>query len=184
MYENLSKVFKLKFILLFILAAYFSYLFHEFGHWTIGEILGNKMVLNLNYTWPKSGYYIKSGDELYTLIGGPGFSILQAVAGLLIIMKYKNFYVYPFVFFPMYTRFFSLSLGGFGKEDEARVSAMIGGGNYTFAILVVLILIFLVIKSCFILKIDFRKNSYIFVLSTLCQVLVIGTYQLMSILKL
>ena len=56
MYENLSKVFKLKFILLFILAAYFSYLFHEFGHWTIGEILGNKMVLNLNYTWPKSGY--------------------------------------------------------------------------------------------------------------------------------
>lgn len=182
--QNIREVFKLKFVLLFILAAYFSSLFHEFGHWTIGEILGNKMMLNLNFTWPKSGYYLKSSDALYTLIGGPGFSILQAVAGLLIIMKYKNFYLYPFVFFPMYNRCFALTFGGFSRQDEAKISAIIGGGNYTFAILVILILILLVIKSSFILKIDIRKNSYIFVLSTLCQVLVIGTYNLMLILKL
>ena len=177
--ENKNKVFELKFILLFIIAAYISYLFHEFGHWTIGEILGNKMMLNLNYTWPKSGYYIKSSDALYTLMGGPGFSILQAIIGLLLIIRYKKFYLYPFVFFPMYNRCFSLLFGGFSKQDEAKISAITGGGDYTFAVLVVLILTLLVIKSSFILRIDLQKNSYIFVLSTLCQVLVIGTYKLM-----
>jgi hypothetical protein len=177
--ENKNKVFELKFILLFIIAAYISCLFHEFGHWTIGELLGNKMMLSLNYTWPKSGYYIKSSDALYTLMGGPGFSILQAVIGFLIIIKYKNYYVYPIVFFPMYNRFFSLVFTGFSNQDEARIAAILGGGNYTFAILVVFILTFLVIKSSIILRIDLQKNSYIFVLSTLCQVLVIGTYKLM-----
>lgn len=31
--------------LLLIPIAYFSYLFHEFGHWSVGEILGNNMFI-------------------------------------------------------------------------------------------------------------------------------------------
>ncbi len=36
-------------LLLFIPVAYFSYLFHEFGHWSVGELLGNRMEYSLNY---------------------------------------------------------------------------------------------------------------------------------------
>ena len=38
----------LKLILLFIPVAYASYLFHEFGHWIVGELLGNDMTYSLN----------------------------------------------------------------------------------------------------------------------------------------
>jgi hypothetical protein len=45
----------MKLYLLFIPVAYVSYLFHEFGHWIVGEILGNDMVYSLNFVWAKSG---------------------------------------------------------------------------------------------------------------------------------
>ncbi len=37
-----------KLFLLLIPAAYLTYLFHEFGHWSVGEILGNPMVYSMN----------------------------------------------------------------------------------------------------------------------------------------
>ncbi|PLW97091.1 MAG: hypothetical protein C0593_09440 [Marinilabiliales bacterium] len=46
--------------LVFIPIAFLSYLFHEFGHWTFGEILGDDMVLSLNNAAPKSGVFSSS----------------------------------------------------------------------------------------------------------------------------
>jgi hypothetical protein len=56
---------ELKLILLFIPVAYFSYMFHEFGHWTIGEILGNSMTFSLNNVSPQSGQYIDSNHSIW-----------------------------------------------------------------------------------------------------------------------
>jgi hypothetical protein len=92
--------------LLFIPVAYLSYLFHEFGHWVIGELLGNKMVYSLNYVWPEKGQYISESHNLYVSIGGPAFTILLSILFLLIIEKYRTIYAYPFVFFQMFMRFF------------------------------------------------------------------------------
>lgn len=175
-----QNIIDLKFILLFIPAAYIAYLFHEFGHWIVGEILGNDMAYSLNYVWPKSGHYIDAGHDLYVLIGGPACTILQSMFGLLIIEKYRSRYAYPFVFFPMFTRFFSLLFGGFGKQDEAKISETLGVGTYTVAIIVLLILILIVMRCSSKLRIDFKSNSYVVTLSTFCQLLVIGTYKLIS----
>jgi len=41
---NTESKLSFKFMILFIPVAYASYLFHEFGHWVIGEVLGNNMV--------------------------------------------------------------------------------------------------------------------------------------------
>jgi len=40
---NINKKTSIKLFLLFIPVSFASYLFHEFGHWIIGEALGNKM---------------------------------------------------------------------------------------------------------------------------------------------
>ena len=48
----------LQIALISIPVAFISYLFHEFGHWSIGEILGNKMTYRLNGAWPINGQYI------------------------------------------------------------------------------------------------------------------------------
>jgi hypothetical protein len=167
-------------MLLFIPAAYGSYLFHEFGHWIIGEVLGNKMVYSLNYVWPQSGHYLDASHEVYVSIGGPAFTILLALFFLLIIEKYKTRYAYPFVFFLVFGRFFALGLGGFGQQDEARISVLLGLGAYTVAISVLLVLFLIGLRASYLLRINLKKNSYYFTMSTLCQLLVIGTYKLLS----
>jgi hypothetical protein len=171
----------LKFILLFIPAAYATYCFHEFGHWVVGEILGNDMVYSLNYVWPRSGSYVDASHGLYVSMGGPAFTVLQAMLSLAIIEQRRILTVYPFVFFPMFNRYFSLLLGGFSRQDEARISLTLGLGTYTVAIIVLLILTLLVVRSSSRLKIGFRNNNYLLALSTFCQLLVIGTYKFISL---
>jgi hypothetical protein len=171
---------KLKLYLLFIPVAFLSNLFHEFGHWTIGEILGNDMTFTLNLAWPRSGHYIEAGNYVWVLMGGPSFSILQSFIALLIVLKYRTVYAYPFLFFPMFMRFFALAVGGFSKQDEAGISAVLGLGTYTVAIIVVLVLLALVWVGSKKLQINLKTNSYYFTMSTLSILLVIWTDKLIS----
>ncbi|MBZ0183616.1 MAG: hypothetical protein K8F60_14250 [Melioribacteraceae bacterium] len=164
--------------LLFIPVAYFSYLFHEFGHWIVGEIFGNDMIYSLNYVWPKEGRYINEGHNLFVSIGGPAFTILLALTALAIVEKYSTIYSYPLLFFQFVMRFFSLVFGGFSKQDEARASLMMGIGIYTIGIIVLLILFLFIVRASYKLKIDLRQNGYFFTVSILSQLLVILTYEI------
>ena len=181
MLSDSQKPIDVRFFLLFIPIAYFSYLFHEFGHWSIGEILGNRMVYSMNYVWPKDGHYLQQSHDLYVSIGGPGFSVLQAFIAFLIIEKFGTLYAYPFAFFPMFNRFFSDIFGGLSKQDESRIAALMGTGTYLVAIIVLSILLLIVIRCSYKLKIDAKTNGYVVTACTVCQLLVIGTYELFKI---
>jgi hypothetical protein len=146
----------------------------------VGEILGNNMVYSLNYVWPRSGRYIDAGQAVYVLIGGPTFSIFQALCGLLLLEKYGSIYIYPFAFTPTFSRFFSLLFGGFGLQDEAKISVMLGVGTYTVAIIVLVILLLPAILCSARLKMGLKENGYAVVFSTVSQLLVIGTYKVFS----
>jgi hypothetical protein len=175
---NFDKKLMFRLFLLFIPVAFVSYLFHEFGHWIIGEVLGNDMIFSLNYVWPKDGHYIDASHNLYVSIGGPAFTIFLSIFFLMIIEKYETIYAYPFVIFQMVLRFFSLAFGGFNKQDEARISSIAGLGTYTVGIIVLLILFMIVLRASFKLKIDLKHNGYFFTMSILCNLLVIATYKL------
>ena len=170
-----------RFFLLFIPAAFFSYLFHEFGHWTVGEILGNRMVYSLNLVWPGNGHYLHASDDLFVSLGGPGFSLLQAILALLVIEQFRTLYAYPFAFFPMFNRFFSDLLGGFSKQDEARIALLLDTGTYFVAIIVLALLLLIVIRCSHRLNIGAKTNGYVVTVCTVCQLLVIGTYQLFKL---
>ncbi len=175
---NVDKKFLVRLYLLFIPIAYFSYLFHEFGHWIVGEILGNDMIYSLNYVWPREGHYLNESHNLYVSIGGPAFTVLLAAISLLILEKYSTMYAYPVLFFQFVCRFFSLVFGGFSKQDEARVSSIMGLGLYTVGIIILIILILIVIRASYKLKIDLKHNGYFFTVSILSQLLVIATYKI------
>jgi hypothetical protein len=164
--------------LLFIPIAYFSYLFHEFGHWIVGEILGNDMIYSLNYVWPKAGHYINGSHNLYVSIGGPAFTILLAVVSLIILEKYSTLYAYPVLFFQFVLRFFSLVFGGFSQQDEARVSSIMELSTYTVGIFILIILLLIVIRANYKLKIDLKHNGYFFAVSILSELMVIATYKI------
>lgn len=42
----------IRLMLLLLVAAFVHNLFHEFGHWLVGTLLGDPMSMNLNYAWP------------------------------------------------------------------------------------------------------------------------------------
>jgi hypothetical protein len=175
MQKNIVYNLDLKIMLLFIPAAFLTYFFHEFGHWITGEILGNDMAYSLNGVWPKNGTYLVAQHGLSVEIGGPAFSILQSLIFMLIIERNKSVYAYPFVFFPLYFRLFSLIFTGFSAQDEARISATLDTGTYTIAILVLLLLFLVVWRASFKLNYGFKHNSFFVVISTICLLIVEAT---------
>ncbi len=173
-----NKRLDLRIFLLLIPAAYISYLFHEFGHWSVGELLGNEMTYSLNYAWPKSGGYLRDSDGVLVSMGGPAFSILQSLIALLIIERFRAVNAYPFAFFPMFSRYFSLLLGGFEKQDEARIAMQLGVWKYLVALIVLVTLTAIIAWCSSRLRIGFRNNMFMITAATVSELLVIGTYKL------
>ena len=169
-----------KVALLMIPVAFLTYLFHEFGHWIVGELLGNKMILSLNNATPLSGNYIHKTDRLYVLMGGPVFTILQAIIFLIVIEKTKSVYAYTVVFFAGFIRFFSIFFGGFNLQDEAKISVILNIGAYTVAAIVLLILLLIVWRSSHLLKLNLKAIGYFTVLSVISSLVVIGTDKLIK----
>lgn len=170
----------LKIIILFIPVAFLTYLFHEVGHWLAGELLGNDMVLSLNNAAPQSGYYIKEVHNLYVTMGGPAFTILQAVIFLLVIEITKSIYAYPFVIFAAFSRFFSDVFGGLSLQDEGRISEILHTGAYSASLAVILVLFLIVWRSSYLLKLNLKAIGYFTVLCTLGSLLVIGENKLIA----
>jgi hypothetical protein len=162
-----------KIALLFIPAAFFTYLFHEFGHWIVGELLGNDMVISLNNASHRSGYYIDPTHALYISMGGPLFTIIQALLFMVLIEKTKSMHAYPFVFFAAFSRIFSIVLGGFNLQDEAKISAMLNIGTFTVALIVILVLSIIVYRSMYSLNLSPKVIGYHVSLSTVSILLVI-----------
>ena len=163
-------------MLLLLVAAFAHNLFHEFGHWLVGTLLGDPMSMSLNYAWPTRGHYLEEWHSPIVSMGGPGFSILMAVVSLIFIARYRTVYVYPFLFFPLFSRAFSLLFGGFAKQDEAFISANLGLGKYTVAIVVCSILLGLVWKGGKRLKLEPQVIGIWCVGGVAAQLIVIGTY--------
>ncbi len=133
------------------------------------------MAYSLNFVWRVSGHYIREGQDLYVLLGGPAFSVLEAMIALVIIERSQSLHAYPCAFFPMFSRLFSLNFGGFSQQDEAKIAVLVDTGPYAVAIIVGAVLLSIVIRCSQVLGITFKTNQYILGVTTACQVLVIAT---------
>lgn len=166
--------------LAFIPIAFFTYLFHEFGHWIVGEILGNDMMLSLNSSNARSGVLIDDTHNLYISIGGPAFTILQALIFLLITKKTKSIYAYSVAFFAVFCRFFSIIFGGFSQQDEARISSMLNTNKYLVAMIVLLVLLIIIWRCNRIMRLKMKAVGYFATLGTFAILLVIGLNTLIN----
>jgi hypothetical protein len=160
---------------LLLVAAFAHNLFHEFGHWLVGTLLGNPMSMSLNLAWPTSGHYAAGWHAPVVLLGGPGFSILMAAIALAVVVKGGALSAYPFLFVPLYSRAFSLLFGGFDRQDEAAIAAALEIGRYTVAVLVCLILLVLVWRGSRRLAQGPRHLGWWCVGAVAAQLAVIGT---------
>jgi hypothetical protein len=169
-----------KVALIFIPIAFFTYLFHEFGHWLGGELFGNKMILGLNYSTPKSGSFIKESHALWSAIGGPTFTILQALLFSIIVLITKSVYSYAVVYFAVFSRFFSIVFGSLiSLQDELRISSILNLNKYIIAILVLIILFLILWRSSKVMKFNFKVVCYYSVVSTCAVLFVIAVNKIL-----
>jgi len=164
--------------LLMVPVAFLSYLFHECGHWTVGELLGNDMVLGLNYADVSSGAYAGPSDALLVSLGGPLFTLLQALVAWLIVERTKSMAAYPFLFFAAFCRFFSTLLGGYKLQDEARIASLMHLPGFVPAIVVLSLLAVLVWRGIRVLRLPAKAVGYFTAMSTAVILLVIAVARL------
>lgn len=167
-----------KVIIAFIPIAFITYLFHEFGHWTFGELLGNDMTLSLNNSSPENGHFIDDSDALWSAIGGPAFTILQGLLFLLLTWLTKSIYAYSITFFAVFSRFFSIVFGGINLQDEARIAAMLALNKYLVAVIVLIILFLILWTINRIMKLNNKAIGYFAVLGVFAILIVIGVNEL------
>ncbi len=136
-----------KYIAVFAVAVFFSWIFHEFAHWTTGEFLGYKMVMTLNATYPLSGKYSK--DLHYQLISAAGsiFTLCEAIVIFILMMRKKRILLYPFLFTCFYMRFLAAIISIRNPNDEARISDSIGVGKFTLPVVMTIILFVLLYQT-------------------------------------
>lgn len=167
-----------KVIIAIIPIAFFTYLFHEFGHWALGELLGNDMTLSLNNSSPPNGNFIDDSDALWSAIGGPVFTLLQGLIFLLLTWLTKSIYSYSITFFAVFSRFFSIVFGGINLQDEARIAAMLDLNKYLVAAIVLTILFLILWRSNRIMKLNYKAIGYFAVLGVFGILIVIGVNEL------
>lgn len=144
--NNHNKI-DLKYIFIILIAVFLSTLFHELAHWFTGEILGNKMTMNLNSANVISGEYKHEWNRNIITMAGPLFTVFQAIVIYFMLNKYPEKNLYPFLLFPFTMRFWAGLANLLGPNDEGRFGLSLGIGLLTVSIIVCCFLFFLVFKS-------------------------------------
>lgn len=164
-----------KVIIAFIPIAFSTYIFHEFGHWTFGELSGNDMTMSLNNSAPRNGYFTNHSAAVWSAAGGPVFTILQALLFLLFTSLTKSVYTYSIAFFAAFSRFFSIVFGGLNLQDEARIASILNISKYLVAAIVLVLLFLIVWKCTAIMKLNIKAVGYFFILAVYAILIVIAT---------
>lgn len=163
-----------KYSLITLIAVFLTFFFHEFSHWITGELLGYKMTMRLNYVSLTNGGECKEFWEKNLIsAAGPIFTIIQGIIFYLIMKKYKNINIYPFLFLPFFMRLLAFSVSFISPNDEARISRDLGIGTYTLFIIVCLFLGILVYKISKKYLIDMKFQLINMVLTSIFITLIV-----------
>lgn len=119
------------------LGVFFTWLIHEFAHWTTGELLGYKMIMTLNSTSPAGGKYDKDFHVFIISSTGPIVTIIQALL-IFIFLNGKGWYkyLYPFLLTPFYMRLLAGLMNFINLNDEGRIGEYFGIGVFTLPLMV------------------------------------------------
>jgi hypothetical protein len=161
--------------LAFIPIAFFTYIFHELGHWTLGELTGNAMTIGLNNSGPRNGAFTNDTAALWSAIGGPAFTIMQAMLFLALTWFTKSIYAYSVAFFAVFSRTFSILFGGIDLQDEARIASLLDVSKYMVAGIVLSVLLMILWKGSRLMKLNGKALGYFLVLGVMAILIVIGT---------
>ncbi len=170
----------LSYVLVILITVIFTWVGHEFAHWLTAKLLGYESIMTMNGTFYNDGENPTNLHKIWVSAAGPILTILQGS----IVFYYLNNqgwskHVYPLLFTAFYMRFLAGLMNFISLNDEGRISAFLGIGNFTLSILVSGFLFFLVFKIS-------KKNrlNWKFHLATYLIVMVISSILILADMQL
>lgn len=142
--SQLNPRINLTYVLVTMVAVFLTWLFHEFAHWCVGEILGNEMVMTLNTCYPKSGRYLADWHSMAISAAGPLVTILQALIFYFLLKKSNSSVLFSFLLTALYMRALAGIMNFINLNDEGRISDALGLSSFTLPFIVFGILFYLV----------------------------------------
>jgi hypothetical protein len=124
----------------------FTWVLHEFAHWSTGELLGYKMSMTLNKAFPVNGKYSSDSHYLIISAAGPLITLVEALIVFLIMRYSRRIILYSILFSCFYMRFIAMILNIINLNDEGRISKSLGLGTFTLPVIMCAILFLLVYK--------------------------------------
>jgi hypothetical protein len=139
-------------------------------HWTVGEMLGYKMGMSLNKAYPLSGAYREQWHYTLDSAVGPAITLIQTICFFLLIRKYHNRLLFPFLFGSFYLELLSGIMNYRHANDLGRISQTFHLGLFTIPVIVVAMHSFFLYRT-----ICSERYSFRFVVWTFFLVLVFSS---------
>ena len=148
---------------------------HEAAHWAAGEALGHDMTMSLNRAAAAPGAEITACEARLIDATGPAFTIATALIAAAFVFTRNAALAYPFIFAAFLMRLTATAVSLLNPNDEMRISAALGLGDWTLPLAVTLGLLALTIAACRRLGIGWRTNVLSYVIAnTLITAIVFG----------
>ena len=164
------------------LVVVLGFLFHEVAHWLVGELLGNDMKMSIGRAWPVEGSYLLPIHAPIISSAGPILTILVALLGMYVAIRYSALWGYALVFSSFMFRALAFLVSINNLNDEARISVYFGLPWFILPAIVALGLLWVTIITSRSLQIGWRTNVFSYVVvSAVVTILVMADGQLPTI---
>lgn len=156
----------------FALIAVATYLIHEAAHWLTGAALGYPVSYGVNSVIP--GAPMTEADHILMSAAGPAVTVLIALVAFALVLSRRSLTAYGVLYFAFFMRAVAMGVSLFNPNDEARISELMGWGMWTLPALVVIPLLLLTVVASRTLRLSWKVNALLYVVSSIVAAGVVG----------
>lgn len=156
----------------FALIALATYAIHEAAHWLAGTVLGYPVSYGINSVIPQTPMTVT--DHTLMSAAGPLVTVALALIAFVLVMRRDSLVAYAALFFALFMRVVAAGVSLFNLNDEARISATLGLGQWTLPVAVIVMLLVPTIVASRHLKLSWKKNATAYVVSSVVSAAVVA----------
>jgi hypothetical protein len=122
------------FYLLAFVAGFVTFALHEGGHWLAATLLGHEAHFGLNRAGARDA--VEAGHMVLITAAGPAVTVVQGLIAFALVQARRSAAAWIWLFWAAFMRLMATVISLWNPNDEARLSAHFGLGDWTLPIVV------------------------------------------------
>ena len=161
-------------------------IFHEFGHYLTGTLLGNSMEMDLNGSRPVLGVFIEEWHLPVVAIFGTIFTLFQAFIFWTLVTFFHTKNLYPFLLFPFIYRAIPYIISliqpeRLGSQDKVQFAQYFNINPWLIIVPVLILFYVLVYTGGKKVNINYRQIGFYTTVSIISAILIIIFNQILIV---